>query len=95
MSEWDSIEANLEHALDSLFARFIMVWNQNMDDDDAWRDFINQAKARYEKGRQQHVESASTWENWTDADFIVNITEELLDAVIYEAARMNRLVDSR
>lgn len=90
MSEWDSIEANLEHALDSLFARFIMVWNQNMDDDDAWRDFINQAKARYEKGRQQHAESESTWTNWTDADFTANIIEELLDAVIYEAARTIR-----
>ena len=90
MTEWQSIESRLPHALDSLFLEFISYWNSFIEDDEKWRAFVQHAKDRYEKGRAQHSESDSTWDKWTDDDFAKNIREELLDAVIYEAARDSR-----
>lgn len=90
MTEWQRIEDNLPHALDSLFLEFISYWNSFIEDDEKWRGFVQHAKERYEKGRAQHTESDSTWDKWTDEEFEANIREELLDAAIYEAERNAR-----
>jgi hypothetical protein len=90
MSEWERIEERLPSALDWLFTEFILVWNTLMDDSDEWEQFVDEAKERYERGRTQHAESDSTWEGWTDQEFLNNIREELLDAVIYASARTTR-----
>lgn len=90
MSEWERIESNLPSALDWLFSEFILVWNTFMDDTEEWEQFVDEARRRYEKGRKQHADSDSTWEGWTDQQFLSNIREELLDAAIYAAARDTR-----
>ena len=95
MSEWDRIEARIPEALDWLFSTFILTWNNMMDIDDEWPLLLADAKARYEKGRAQHAESDSTWADWTDDQFVANIREELLDAVIYTAMRSAKNADSR
>jgi len=95
MSEWDRIEARIPEALDWLFSTFVLAWNNQMDVDEEWDKLVADAKARYEKGRAQHAESDSTWEDWTDDQFVANIREELLDAVIYTAMRSAKNADSR
>jgi len=92
MTEWQRIEDNLPHALDTLFLEFISYWNSFIEDDEKWQGFVRHARDRYENGRAQHAESDSTWDKWTDEDFAKNIREELLDAVIYEAERNVRRV---
>lgn len=87
MSEWERIEERLPHALDWLFTEFVLVWNTLMEDSDEWHAFVSDARERYERGRKQHADSDSTWDGWSDDEFISNIREELLDATIYAAAR--------
>jgi hypothetical protein len=87
MSEWERIEERLPSALDWLFTEFILVWNTLMDDSDEWKGFVNDARERYERGRIQHATSDSTWDGWSDEEFVKNIREELIDATIYAAAR--------
>lgn len=85
MSEWDAIKRNLENGLDDVFMLII-----GLGDVETFRTFIEDAHARYEKGRAQHADSDSTWEAWSDDDFAKNIREELIDCVIYAAARIAR-----
>jgi hypothetical protein len=87
VSEWDQIESRLPEALDWLFSTFVLAWNNQMEVSEEWDEFVADAQARYERGRAQHSESASTWDDWTDDEFVANIREELLDAVIYAAMR--------
>lgn len=96
MAEWEKIEERLPSALDWLFTEFILVWNTLMENTDEWEGFVSDARERYERGRKQHADSDSTWEGWSDEEFIHNIREELLDATIYAAARdAKRTTDSR
>lgn len=87
MSEWESIERRLIGGLDSIFMMIL-----TMDKDDRWERFVSDAKQRYETGRAEHAEADSTWEKWEVEEFDKNIREELIDCVIYAAARELRLV---
>lgn len=90
MREWDQIETRLPTALDWLFSEFIIKWNSYIEHDDEWEALISDARERYERGRAQHADADSTWDEWSDEDFEQNIREELLDACIYAAARAAR-----
>lgn len=89
MSEWLRIEKQLGNALEDMFEEIIMLHNDQRysKEDNAWEDFKRECQARYETGRAEHAGSGTTWENWTDAEFAKNIREELIDYVIYAAAR--------
>jgi len=58
-----------------------------------WGAFIADCKARYEKGREQHAGTSSTWEDWSRGQFSRNIDEEIIDAVIYAAAQRGRILE--
>lgn len=83
--EWDAIKRNLENGLDDVFMLIV-----ELGDDETFVAFVDDARERYEKGRAQHADSDSTWEAWSDDDFAKNIREELIDCVIYAAARIVR-----
>lgn len=85
MSEWDAIKRNLENGLDDVFMDIM-----RLGDSVEWSAFVADAQKRYEDGRAQHAESDSTWDNWNAMDFEKNIREELIDCVIYSAARVAR-----
>lgn len=89
MSEWHSIERLLPDGVEDLFEEVLLLWNDHMNagEDGAWVRFVNECKARYEAGRRQHADTDSTWDGWSDDDFAKNIREELIDYVIYAAAR--------
>ena len=87
MSEWSLIEHHLEDALDDVFMTIIRLGGI---DSDEWSVFVADAQKRYEAGRAEHAESDSTWDAWTMEEFVANIREELLDCVIYAAARLVR-----
>ena len=83
--EWDAIKSKLENGLDDVFMLIM-----GLGDDETFLAFVDDARERYEKGRAQHAGSDSTWEAWSDGDFAKNIREELIDCVIYAAARIVR-----
>lgn len=85
MSEWESIEEQLLNGLDDVFMDIM-----RLDGGSAWGAFVADAQKRYEEGRAQHADSDSTWDGWTAVDFDKNIREELIDCVIYAAARIVR-----
>ena len=85
MSEWSKIEQQLGNGLEDVFEEIMLMWNAKMDGE--WKEFVQDCKLRYEKGRKQHEGSSSTWGGWKDEDFAKNIREELIDACIYAAQR--------
>lgn len=89
MSEWAKIETQLGNALEDLFEEILVLHDDQRysKTDNAWKDFKRQCQERYEIGRAQHAGADTTWENWSDAEFGKNIREELIDYIIYTAAR--------
>ena len=89
MSEWIKIEKQLVAALEDMYEECLLLFNDSMsnDSDGSWDRFKMECRSRYEMGRAEHAASDSTWDNWTDKDFEKNIREELIDYVIYAAAR--------
>lgn len=85
MSEWEAIKNQLSNGLDDVFGDIL-----NLDGPDEWDSFVSAARIRYVAGRTQHADSDSTWDAWTSEDFAKNIREELIDCVIYAAARIVR-----
>jgi hypothetical protein len=92
MSEWKQIEHHLLSGVDELFMTIIHLGGSGDTESDAWSDFVDACKERYESGRAEHEASDSTWDGWSDEEFEKNIREELMDAVIYTAARNIRLL---
>lgn len=94
MSEWQKIENQLANGVEDLYEECLVLWEDKMnrETDGAWSRFVAECKARYEAGRKEHEASSSTWEAWSDDEFAANIREELMDFVIYSAARSNRIL---
>lgn len=91
MSEWDQIEARWIPAIEDVFEEFLSLYSHyafgEPTDSHNTYVFIDVARKRYEQGREQHRNTESTWEAWSDDDYERNILEELMDAIIYAAAR--------
>ena len=92
MSEWDRIQRHLADSIENMFEEIVLPHNDQMnaDADGAWSSFISECRTRYLAGRAQHAGSGTTWDEWSDEDFEKNIREELIDYVIYSAARTAR-----
>jgi len=89
MTQWIRIEKQLGNALEDLFEEVMVLFNdqQYCEVDNAWDTLKMECRERYEIGRMQHANSDSTWDKWSDDDYAKNIREELLDYLIYAAAR--------
>lgn len=92
MSEWIKIEKQLGNALEDLFEEILILHNDQRYSklDNAWEDFKRECRERYEMGRAEHAGKDSAWENWSNDEFAKNIREELIDYIIYAAARNTR-----
>lgn len=89
MSEWIKIQKRLEDGVEDLFEEVMLLWNDKMNatKDGAWDRFVMECRERYEMGRAQHAGTPGAWESWTFDEFEKNIREELMDYIIYSAAR--------
>lgn len=84
--EWEQIEQNISFAMTDI-ASLIVIMEREFDDNEQYRaKLINDLKTRYEKGRAAHADAGTTWDNWSAEDFVLNISEEIADCIIYGAA---------
>lgn len=86
-AEWRSLQTHFAAALEDVADEMRVLFGAFMQHDDAALAFVNEAKRRYDRGRREHQHAGSTWDAWTDQQFIDNIREEFIDMVIYAAAR--------
>ena len=86
MSEWDQIEPLLDDTIVDVAELVAIMANQYLENPEYKDRLLVEIKDRYETGRAAHAESDSTWDHWTKEDFVKNLAEELLDAIIYGAA---------
>lgn len=91
MSEWDEIADRFILGAEDVFDMLMAIYGHHMmgwtDVDPHIEAFVADAKERYERGKAEHADTGTTWEAWTDHDFAANIREEVMDAIIYAAAR--------
>ena len=89
-TEWDEIQQNIGSSINDITI-LLALMEQTFQQNEEYRDsLISDLKERYEKGRENHKQSGTTWEEWTPEDFVLNISEEILDAIIYGAAFINK-----
>lgn len=94
-SEWAGIQHHLLDGVDDVFMQILTLGQEGDDKTDAWSEFAADCKKRYEEGRAEHKDAASTWDEWSDSDFAKNIREELIDACIYAAQRNAKNIRSK
>lgn len=89
-TEWDEISNNIGFAISDI-ATLVVLMDQTFNENDEYKKrIIDDLKERYERGREQHAEAGTTWGEWTPEDFVLNISEEIFDAIIYGAAFINK-----
>jgi len=93
--EWSDIEANLLTALNTVYyealdMRHGIGWGSPLGD-----KFRIDAKRRYEEGRAEHADTFESWDYWTQERFAFEMREELIDAVLYAAAKETTRAESR
>jgi len=87
--EWSDIEANLLTAL-GVVRRDVVSMTATasvMSEDEFDPYFIGDCKRRYEEGRAEHAGTFESWDHWTQERFTFEMREELIDAVLYAAAK--------
>lgn len=89
-TEWDQIEQNIGMAITDI-ATLVVLMDQTYNDNEQYRaKLVADLKARYENGKKAHTETSTTWDEWSAEDFVLNISEELFDSIIYGAAFINK-----
>jgi len=89
-TEWDDISDNIGFAISDI-ATLIVLMDQTFNENDEYKQrVLEDLKTRYENGRKQHADAGTTWGEWSPEDFVLNISEEIFDAIIYGAAFINK-----
>lgn len=93
-TEWETIKSNIGMAINDI-ATLVVLMDQTYNTNDQYRNnLIEDLHARYEKGKETHTKDGTTWDEWKPEDFVLNISEEILDCIIYGAAFIDKYAET-
>lgn len=86
MSKWTDVEPHVGHAIGMLGKEIVslvsMILDESEESERKTSEFLDQAKAKYERGNAEHNDA---WADWDQERFVQECRDEILDAVIYLA----------